>query len=157
MENYFRIRRIHTISVSLYWVCTVVVLVESFVLFIKAVTPAGLRFPDQHKDLRGQEIAQFVIAVLQLFCMSMGIVYRVKLSQRHSRKSAWVSAVFILSLVMLGISVDNVTIPRNLVIFLFALVQASAAVCIFLTCHKLRKLVRAFHRKKVVRAEASVL
>ena len=52
-------------------------LLECFVLFIKVVTPEGLNFPDEYGFLRSQEIILFVIASLQLFVMSMGVVYRV--------------------------------------------------------------------------------
>jgi hypothetical protein len=39
-------------------------LIECFILFIKAVTPEGLEFPDEYEYLRWQEILLFVIASL---------------------------------------------------------------------------------------------
>lgn len=135
-------------SVIIYWICTVSMLIECFILFIKAVTPSGLRFPDEYEFLRTQEIAQFIVASLQVFFMSMGIVYRVQLAQNNASKTAWAFAVFILSLVMLGLSVKNVKITRELIIFLFALVQAAAAMCIYCTCYRLMRLLSDFHGKK---------
>ena len=96
-------------------------LVESFVLFVKAVTPSGLRFPDEYEFLRSQEIALFVIASLQLLVMSMGVAYRVRLATNFARKTAWALSAFILSLIMLGLSIKNVRVPRETVIFVLAL------------------------------------
>ena len=62
IEDYKRLRRIHTVAVILYWICTIAMLIESFYLFLKAVSPKGLRFPARHHLLRAQEIAEFIVA-----------------------------------------------------------------------------------------------
>ncbi len=157
LKEFYRIQKIHTAGVIIYWICTVSMLIECFILFIKAVTPSGLEFPDEYEFLRDQEIAQFIIASLQVFFMSMGIAYRVQLAQNNASKTAWAFSVFILSLVMLGISLNNVKITRELIIFLFATLQAGAALCIYGTCFRLMRLLNEFHRKRDQRINSSVL
>ena len=123
-------------------------IIESFYLFVKAVTPSGLRFPDEYEYLRVQEIVQFVIASAQLLVMSMGVAYRVQLASNFAKKTAWALCAFLLSIVLLGLSFENVRIFRETVIFVLALLQAGAAVCIYVTCYKLKRLVHNFSAKK---------
>jgi len=81
MADYNRIRRIHTVCVIVYWLCTIAMLIECLYLFIKAVSPKWeIRFPKRHHWLKEQEIAEFVVAFFQLICMSMGIVFRSELA-----------------------------------------------------------------------------
>jgi hypothetical protein len=56
----------------------------------------------------------------------------------------WALSAFVLSLCMLGLSIKNLRIPRELIIFLFALVQAGAAIFIYGTCYTLRRLLQDF-------------
>ena len=67
--------------------------------------------------------------------MSLGVAYRVQLAQNYRRKTLWALAAFLLSIAMLGLSIKNVKVPRELIIFLLALTQAFAAACIYLTCY----------------------
>ena len=78
--KFLKIKKVHSVSVFVYWCCTVCMLIECFVLFIKAVTPSGLEFPDEYEFLRSQEIVLFVVALLQLVVMSMGVAYRGQLA-----------------------------------------------------------------------------
>ena len=119
-------------------------LLECFVLFIKVVTPEGLNFPDEYGFLRSQEIILFVIASLQLFVMSMGVVYRAQLAQNYSYKTLWALAAFVLSTVMFAMSIKNVRITRQLIIFIFSAVQACSAVVIYWTCYKLKRVLHDF-------------
>ena len=129
-------------------------LIECFVLFIKAVTPSGLDFPDEYDLLRSQEIILFVIASIQLFVMSMGVTYRVQLATNYTKKTVWALSAFLLSVAMFGISIKNVRVVRQLIIFLFATVQACSALAIYWTCYTLKKLVANFRERKESRSEA---
>ena len=64
LGQFFKIRKIHQAGVIVYWVCTVSMLVECFILFVKAVTPSGLAVPDEYQYLKSQEIILFVLASL---------------------------------------------------------------------------------------------
>lgn len=112
LGRYFKILRIHSLGVIVYWVCTVSMLIESFVLFIEAVAPSGLNFRHKNEHFKSQEIAEFILACCQLVCMSLGIAYRVQLAQRHSRKTIWAFTAFMLSLLMLGLSINDIKAPR---------------------------------------------
>lgn len=138
----------HLASVVIYWICTICMLLECFILFVKAVTPSGLEFPDEYSYLRSQEIVLFVLASLQLFVMSMGVAYRVQLSQNYAHKTIWALSAFVLSVLSFGINVKNLKVTRQLIIFIFAMIQACAAAAIYWTCYRLRKLVKDFHAEK---------
>ena len=89
--------------------------------------------------------------------MALGIVFRKELSQKYSRKFAWSCTAFLLSITMLALSVDNVSVPRQMVLFLFALSQATAALFIFATCLRLRSLIQEFQQKSAQENVASAL
>ena len=64
MVKYKSIQTWHVRSVLVYWICTICMLIECFILFVIVVTPAVLRFPEEYEYLKGQEILLFVLACL---------------------------------------------------------------------------------------------
>ena len=64
MVKYKKIQTWHVRSVLLYWICTIAMLIECFVLFVIVVTPAVLKFPEEYEFLKAQEIALFLLALL---------------------------------------------------------------------------------------------
>ena len=64
MAKYKSIQTWHVRSVLIYWICTICMLIECFILFVIVVTPAVLRFPEEYEFLKGQEIFLFVLACL---------------------------------------------------------------------------------------------
>ena len=53
--------------------------------------------------------------------MSLGVAYRGSLAQNFNKKTLWALSVFVLSVVMLAITLENVRIAREFIIFLFSL------------------------------------
>ena len=64
LKRYKSIQVWHVRSVLVYWVCTIAMLIECFILFIIVVTPAVLKFPEEFEYLRVQEITLFILACL---------------------------------------------------------------------------------------------
>ena len=52
MRRYRRIQKWHVRSVLLYWICTLLMLIEGFVLLGYALSPKQVRFPDRFSHLK---------------------------------------------------------------------------------------------------------
>ncbi len=106
----------------MYWICTICMLIECFVLFVIVVTPAVLRFPEEYEFLKGQEIFLFILAVLQLIVMSLGVYMRKTLANNDTKKTLWAATIFVLSFITLAISWKNIGMLRELTVFIMALI-----------------------------------
>ena len=86
------------------------------------ITPAVLNFPEEYEYLKVQEIVLFVFAILQLIAMSLGVMLRTTLAKDNTKKTLWAATVFGLSVATLIVSIKNIGLFRQLLIFIMAFI-----------------------------------
>ncbi len=87
------------------------------------------------------------MCVLQFVLEVVAVVFRQKLAGNDLYKSVWIGAAGGLTVVMLILGVDHLKQFRQLVLFVFCLIQLSAMILLVVTLQQIRELGREKQNK----------